>query len=76
MIRSKIDKLGRLVVPKPYRDALKLDENPYVDISISDGMIIVTPTVGMCRICGNTIDRHAKIPLCVTCLESVKRETK
>lgn len=42
-MRTTIDRAGRLVLPKAYRDALGLSEGGEVDIELSDGIVTVTP---------------------------------
>ena len=37
-VKRKIDKLGRLVLPKSYREALGIDENSSVVVSLDEGM--------------------------------------
>ena len=58
MRRTKVDKLGRIVIPKNYRDALNLNKNPWVDLSLEDGIITVTPIATICRLCGKTFDHN------------------
>lgn len=40
---SKIDKLGRVVIPINIRRYLKLDSNSEIDITMSNGSIVITP---------------------------------
>ena len=75
MRRTKVDKLGRIVIPKTYREALDLNKNPWVDISLTDGVITVTPIANICRLCGKTFNHNEDFQLCLDCLNDI-RDTK
>ncbi len=74
MLHSKVDRLGRVVIPKKYRDALDLNENPGIVISLAGGVIVIAPTACVCRLCGHAIDRGVKVPICSSCIEAIKKE--
>lgn len=42
-IKGKIDKLGRIVIPKKVREALHLRPESSLDISVQDGSLHITP---------------------------------
>ena len=42
-VERKIDKLGRIVIPKDFRKALGVDIDTDVSIRLTDGIIIITP---------------------------------
>lgn len=44
-MRSTIDRLGRIVIPKPIRDRLRLQGGAAVDIEERDGAIEIRPAV-------------------------------
>ncbi|HAZ18631.1 MAG TPA: AbrB family transcriptional regulator [Clostridiales bacterium] len=50
------DALGRIVLPKDMRRALKLNENDYLDIVLEGNAIKLTKTTHSCAICGETED--------------------
>ena len=76
MRRTKVDKLGRIVIPKTYRDALNLNKNPWVDISITEGLITVKPIATICRLCGKTFDHNEDFQLCLDCLSDIRNAKK
>ncbi len=72
MIHTKVDNLGRIVIPKKYRDALGLDENPNIEISLAGGLLIIAPSKNLCRLCGRIINEPSGIALCPECITTVK----
>ena len=76
MRRTKVDKLGRIVIPKTYRDALNLNKNPWVDLSLEDGIITVTPIATICRLCGKAFDHNEDFQLCLDCLSDIRNAKK
>jgi AbrB family looped-hinge helix DNA binding protein len=42
-MRSSIDRVGRVVVPKPIRDALHLRGGEALDVEERDGVIVIRP---------------------------------
>ena len=70
---SKIDNLGRVVIPIGIRRALKLDSNSEIDIIMSKGSVIMTPSEKICKLCGCKVDANEKICLCQTCIKAVKQ---
>ena len=74
-VKRKVDRLGRLVLPKSYRDALGLSENSKVCVSLNDGVISITPTDEKCAMCGNKENLHQVLRLCASCIEKVKSTT-
>jgi AbrB family looped-hinge helix DNA binding protein len=51
-IERKIDSLGRLVIPSSIRERFALTEGTYVEISILDDVIVLTPLGERCPVCG------------------------
>jgi AbrB family looped-hinge helix DNA binding protein len=43
MTTVKLDKFGRVLIPKPVRDKLKVDANQDLQLSIQDGALVLTP---------------------------------
>ena len=43
-VERKIDKLGRIVIPKDFRKALGVDIDTEVSIRLTDGVIMITPS--------------------------------
>lgn len=52
MVRQ-FDRLGRIVIPKEMRKALKLNEKDPVDIYFRDGVICIEPCRLQCVHCGS-----------------------
>ncbi len=44
-MRSTIDSAGRVVVPKPLRDQLRLEAGTALDIRVRDGVLEIEPVV-------------------------------
>ena len=71
-IMRKVDKVGRIVVPKELRKKYGLTEGVSIEfLDIGDG-ITVKPSDPLCKICRNRIDADAKLPLCDKCISKVK----
>jgi AbrB family looped-hinge helix DNA binding protein len=51
-IERKIDTLGRVVIPSSIRERFGLTEGTYVEISILDDVIVLTPLRERCPTCG------------------------
>ena len=71
-IERRIDKLGRLVLPISYRNALGISENSRVRISLCDGEISIIPIEEKCVMCGANKDINPSLRLCAVCIEKVK----
>ena len=74
-VRRKVDRLGRLVLPKSYREALGINENSRVVVSLDEGIITVTPVENRCVLCGSKANLHNSINLCKCCIEAIKNTT-
>ncbi len=70
---AKIDKLGRIVIPKEYRKQLGIELEDEIDISLSDGAVRIRPRVINCCICGATLEAGAEVPLCYGCIDLVSK---
>ena len=70
---SKIDNLGRVVIPIIYRKALNLKSDDVVEITMSKHSIIITPYAQVCKLCGREINRDEEIQLCQACIRDVKK---
>lgn len=74
-VKRQIDKLGRIVIPISYRKFLNLSENSYLNITLDDNSIVITPCQKHCALCGNTSNLHNKEPLCNICIQKIKELT-
>lgn len=71
-IDTKIDNLGRILIPVQYRRELKLEAESRLKISVKDGSIVITPSEESCLICGSKIDINADLSLCSACIHKIK----
>ena len=72
MKHTKIDRLGRVVIPIGFRKELDLSENSNVQISLSNGRIIIEPDSDLCRLCKTNIVDNSNVALCKSCIKIVK----
>lgn len=70
----RIDELGRIVLPKELRDKAHIPEKGSVDISYSDGKIIIENEKPHCLICGSTDNINKNISICSKCIEQIKND--
>jgi len=68
MIMTKVDKMGRTVIPSPIRKILDLKEGDYVEWSVEEGRIVIRKKLSLDR---NTIRKRfrelrEKAPDCFT----------
>lgn len=54
---SKIDKLGRIVIPIENRKELNLEYGSLVEITCEDEQVIIKPRVQKCKLCSKYIDK-------------------
>ncbi len=73
VVVSKIDKLGRVVIPISYRQALNIKANDSLSFSLEGGAVVIRPTKQLCRLCGTTVQEHGELSLCGACIERVKK---
>ncbi len=71
---KKIDNLGRVVVPKGYRQMLGLKPGDSLDIDVEAGAITISPHRDGCVFCGgpNVAAVFSKKNICGDCLERIK----
>ena len=68
----KVDKEGRIVIPKELREKYGLLVGSDVKI-VDNGMgITIKADESNCRMCNRKISNDAQIPLCHNCIEIVK----
>ena len=73
MKKTKIDRLGRIVIPIQYRKELGLTEDSVINIECVDGRVIITSSDSVCRICGGYVNGERDIPICKSCIARVKK---
>ena len=75
-IMRKVDRLGRIVVPKELRKKYGLIEGASIEfLDIGDG-ITIKPSDPFCKICRNKIDDVAEFPLCEACIAEIIKNYK
>lgn len=73
MIR-RIGKQGAITLPKVARAESGIHPGMAVDITVSGGNVVLTPTYPCCSLCGSAEDVHdvAGIKICRACAEKIK----
>jgi transcriptional pleiotropic regulator of transition state genes len=71
---KKIDNLGRVVVPKGYRQMLGLKPGDSLDLDIDGDHLVIVPHQEGCAFCGgsNTLQPHLSKMICSECVEQIK----
>ena len=71
---KKIDNLGRVVVPKGYRQMLGLKPGDPLDVDVEAGTITISPHRDGCVFCGgsNVATIYSRKNICGDCLERIK----
>lgn len=72
--RSKIDNLGRVVVPKSIRKALNIESNSEISMYVENNKLIITKGNQICTICDTKeISYQLKNKfLCTICISDIK----
>lgn len=67
----RIDGVGRIVIPKKYREILELTAGSKVEFILLDNAILFQPCrIGICPSCNNSIDLSKNY--CSMCGEKIK----
>ena len=69
----RVDRLGRIVIPKRIRDSLGITENTKLDIELDHSKIIITTVKEKCVLCETALLVKSDIPLCENCVEKIKK---
>lgn len=72
--KSKIDKLGRVVIPKSIREALNISHEDEISLYVEEGKLIITKRDQLCTFCNNTkvVQQIKDNFICSECLTSIK----
>ena len=70
MKKTKIDSLGRVVIPIHFRKRLGIAVNSEINVDCFDGRIIITPQQVLCPICQST-PTVTDIGVCRSCAEKI-----
>ncbi|MBQ8371624.1 MAG: AbrB/MazE/SpoVT family DNA-binding domain-containing protein [Clostridia bacterium] len=71
-IEKDFDNLGRVVVPKKFREKLGIEDNSTVIVSLTDDAIIISPKQKRCALCENKIKNERSIRVCDNCILKIK----
>ncbi len=73
MKKAIIDTQGRIVIPAPFRNQMKIDEGSAVFITFENNAVVVRAEKTSCRRCGSFVEGDNAFPLCKTCIEEIKK---
>ncbi len=71
---AKIDKLGRLEIPKEYREELGIRLGDDVDMLLSDTEVTIKAKAVNCCICRKKLDAGTTVPLCEKCITNLSQK--
>ena len=76
-ITKKFDSLGRITVPKEYRDKYGFNKNVYAEIFADNGGIYVKKYEPGCVFCGDTnnVASFERKKICQKCIKRIKKYT-
>ena len=70
---KKIDRLGRIVIPRTMREKYGLREGVEIEfVDVGDG-ITVKPSDSLCKLCRGRIRVRESVALCESCIAEVVR---
>lgn len=74
----RLDRLGRIVIPKKLLDRLNIDQNTPLEIYTEDGDIKIRPYIRECAICGGPAgsDAHMGRSVCENCKKALQEQLK
>lgn len=52
MKKLKLDDLGRIVIPKPFRKELNLENESPVVVALENNSVVIRPEKAVCKCCG------------------------
>ena len=70
----KIDKLGRIVIPKPLRNEFDIDTGDTIELFTESDAIVMKKYAMRCVFCGSS-DELSELygkPVCAECIEKLK----
>ncbi len=73
MVNRKIDELGRVVIPRDYREALSLTPQTPLTMDLVGDSIVIKKRTLTCALCGAEIAEECKVALCDDCIRKVKK---
>ncbi len=73
MVNRKLDELGRVVLPRDYREALGLTPQTPLTMDLAGDTIVIKKRTLTCALCGAEIPEDSKVTLCKKCIAKVKK---
>ena len=72
--KGKIDNLGRIVIPKSIRNALGINHNDEISMTVENDKLIISKGFKACVICSskNVTKQVSDKLLCVSCVTDIK----
>ncbi len=74
MKKPKLDKLGRIVIPKPFRRELNMQEGSTLVVTLENNSVVIRPEKTTCKRCGSFVESNQKFPLCKDCIKELKED--
>ena len=71
-IEKTVDRLGRIVLPKEYRQRLGINTDDKVIISFVNDKISISPAKNICALCGVDIVNTGSLRICDACIKQIK----
>ncbi len=71
---SKIDNLGRIVIPKSIRKALNIEHNDEISMYVENESLIIKKGHRVCSLCGSKEIKHqiGRKFVCDSCVQNIK----
>ena len=74
MKKTRVDRLGRIVIPIDCRKSLGITENTELIVDYDNSHVTITPVNESCKICGECAPISADLPLCLACVTKIKND--
>lgn len=73
---SKIDTLGRVVIPKPVRQMFNLEKEDAIEILPKDNGLLIRKYQPTCLFCGefDNVIQHEGITVCEECIKKMAKK--
>ena len=71
-IEKEIDELGRVVLPKSFREKLGIQKRSRVCLVLEDETIILSLADNKCLLCGSTNQINSDFRICNQCIQEIK----
>ena len=72
MKRTRIDKLGRIVIPIGFRKDLNITTDTDLIVKCENDRITISRAGNFCKICNKEITEESTLSICEGCLSKIK----